>query len=182
MSLDHILLALLNQPASGYDLKKEFERGARHYWAADLAQIYPTLKKLESKGLLSSSPAGSDKGPPRRVYTRTVDGREELLSWLRQGPVMGKQRLPYLAQLEHLYELGDLNATFNFVTELRSHFAAFHRFLSEVALDDVTDMNDALFHEHLTLDFGVTGLAARVAWCDRTLERISERRGRQKAP
>jgi len=182
VSLEHILLALLVKPASGYDLKKEFDQGARHYWAADLAQIYPTLKKLESKGFLTSSPAGSDKGPPRRVYTRTDTGRDELLAWLRQGPVIGKQRLAYLAQLEHLYEVGDLDATHDFVSGLRKHFAAFHRFLSEVDLVDPDGMNDAQFHELLALQYGITICAARMAWCDEALDRIDKRRAETKTP
>lgn len=182
MSLDHILLALLVRPASGYDLKKEFDGGARHYWAADLAQIYPTLKKLESKGFLTSSPAESDKGPPRRVYTRTEQGRDELLAWLDQGPVMGKQRLPYLAQLEHFYEVGDLDATYNFVAVLRTHFAAFDRFLSEVEFIDPDEMNDAQFHELITLRYGIAVSAARVAWCDETLAQLDRRRTETEKP
>lgn len=182
MSLDHILLALLVKPASGYDLKKEFDQGARHYWAADLAQIYPTLKKLESKGLLTSKPAESDKGPPRRVYTRTAAGRDELIAWLGQGPVLGKQRMPYLAQLEHLYEVGDLDATYDFVTVLQNHFTAFHRFLSEVELVDPDDMNDAQFHELITLQYGIAVCAAREAWCDETLDRINKRRPQTETP
>jgi len=182
VSLDHILLALLAKPASGYDLKKEFDQGARHYWAAELAQIYPTLKKLETRGLLTSNPAGSDKGPPRRVYTRTKAGRSELLGWLKQGPLMGKQRLPYLAQLEHLYEADDLDATYNFVVQLRQHFATFGRFLSDVQLGDPEDMNDAQFHELITLQYGITACQARVAWCDESLDQIDNRRKRKETP
>jgi DNA-binding PadR family transcriptional regulator len=182
VSLGHILLALLVKPASGYDLKKEFDEGARHYWAADLAQIYPTLKKLEERGFLTSSPAESDKGPPRTVYTRTNAGRDELLAWLRQEPVMGKRRLAYLAQLEHLYEVGDLDTTHHFISVLRKRFVAMHQFLSEVDLGDPGDMNDAQFHELLAVQYGITTLAAQVAWCDASLDRIDKRRTEKETP
>lgn len=131
---------------------------------------------------MTSAGAPSTKGPPRRIYTRTADGRDELLAWLNQGPVMGKPRLAYLAQLEHLYEVGDLDATYDFVTDLRTQFASFHRFLSEVELDDPDDMNDAQFHELLTLQYGITTCAARVAWCDESLDRINQRRAESETP
>lgn len=182
MSLDHILLALLATPSSGYDLKKEFDEGARHYWAADLAQIYPTLKRLDEKGFVTVTDAPSRKGPPRRIYTRTRDGRAELLTWLQQGPVMGKQRLPYLAQLEHLYEVGDLDATHDFVSDLKTHFVALQRILTSAKVVDSDDVADAEFHELLTLRYGIAVCAARVAWCDESLDRIDRRRKKEAVP
>lgn len=173
MSLEHILLALLVEPSSGYDLKKRFDGGARFYWAAELSQIYPTLKRLEERGFLTSTGAPSDKGPRRRVYTRTESGREELLGWLGRGPVMSGQRLAYLAQLEHLYEIGDLAVTREFVVQLRDHFAGFHEFLSEFEIDDTSD---AGFHELLSMRHGLAVSAARVAWCDEALDLIDRRR------
>jgi len=78
MSLDHILLGLLREPASGYDLKDAFNETVAHFWSAELSQIYPTLKRLEERGLLRSRREPSPKGPDRRVYRLTGEGREEL--------------------------------------------------------------------------------------------------------
>jgi len=172
VSLEHILLALLVEPSSGYDLKKRFDGGARFYWAAELSQIYPTLKRLEERGFLTSTRAPSEKGPRRRVYTRTESGRDEMLDWLRQGPVISGQRLAYLAQLEHLYEIGDLAVTRQFVEQLREHFATFHEFLTDFELDDTSD---AGFHELLIMRHGLTMWAARVEWCDEALDLIDKR-------
>jgi PadR family transcriptional regulator AphA len=57
MSLDPILLGLLREPASGYDLKALLDHGIGHFWAAELSQIYPTLKRLEKDGFLTSRKA-----------------------------------------------------------------------------------------------------------------------------
>ena len=91
MSLENILLGMLDEPASGYDLKTEFSEGARHFWSAELSQIYPTLKKMELRGWLSSEVASSAKGPPRRVFRRTDAGRKQLLEWLRSGTADGNR-------------------------------------------------------------------------------------------
>ena len=50
MSLDHILLGLLREPATGYDLGNAFSENVRHFWSAELSQIYPALKRLEQRG------------------------------------------------------------------------------------------------------------------------------------
>lgn len=45
------------------------------------ATVYPTLKRLELKRLLSFRRRPSDLGPPRKVYSLTEEGRRELLAF-----------------------------------------------------------------------------------------------------
>ena len=68
MNLDSILLAMLTEPATGYELKTAFDQSASHFWPAELSQIYRTLKRLEEAGRLKSRSEPSDRGPDRRVY------------------------------------------------------------------------------------------------------------------
>ena len=91
MSLEHILLGLLREPASGYDLKAVLDNGIGHFWAAELSQVYPTLKRMEKQGHLRSRRAASKRGPGRIVYELTTSGRKELAAWLRVGDSQGKQ-------------------------------------------------------------------------------------------
>ncbi len=97
MNLDSILLAMLNEPTSGYDLKAAFDRTVNHFWPAELSQIYRTLKRLEKAGLLKSRRQPSDRGPDRRVYRRTAAGRKELRHQLLADPQFVDERLPYIA-------------------------------------------------------------------------------------
>ncbi len=182
MSLPHILLGLLREPASGYDLKAEFERGIRHFWSAELSQIYPTLKRMERQGWLSSDTAPSERGPDRRVYTRTDAGRQELLGWLRQGPKVGAERFAYLAQLAFMDELDDPRETLDFMRSLRGRLAAWRAELEAIetgAFATVPGFPYRLpaeaFHHHATLRMGLHTLAAKLAWCDETIARLERR-------
>lgn len=183
MSLDHILLGMLRTPASGYDIKRDFSAGARHFWSAELSQIYPALKKLEERGWLTSRLQPPAKGPPRRVYRRTDEGREELLRWLTSGPQMGTERFAYLAQLCFMHEIDDLEETGDFMLELRSRLIEFLALLQQ-AVSDCAGTNgerlDALnaedFHDYLAMRMGVRSLRAKVDWCDEALEHIERRR------
>lgn len=183
MSLDHILLGMLREPAAGYDLKKEFEGTGAHFWSAHLSQIYPTLGRMEERGWLDSRTEPSDRGPDRRVYRRTEAGERELARWLRAGPELDPPRLAYLGQLFHMGELEDLDATEAFLRELRGAFEARRSALesvewawSESCPDFPDGLSDEDFHAHATLRAGLRVLGARVAWCDETLERLDRRR------
>jgi PadR family transcriptional regulator AphA len=181
MNLEFILLGALSAPATGYDIKRLFDRVFSHFWAADAAQIYRTLKRLESKKLLKSVSTASDKGPDRRVYCRTRAGERALLGWLANGPVFGTERFTYLAQVFFLGQAADLSLSQRFLVGVRETIAArlgaLEAFEAEWsrapgypdALDDVR------FHRHLTLRMGLHKYRALIAWADESLARVRAR-------
>lgn len=182
MSLPHILLGLLREPASGYDLKDAFEREIRHFWSAELSQIYPTLKRMERKGWLTSRTEPSDRGPDRRVYSIAPAGREELRGWLASEPRVGAERFEYLAQLAFMDELDDDDATREFMVALRARLASWRAELEAIeaeigrAAPGFPDaMESRTFHKHVALRMGLHSLAGKLAWCDETLARLDRR-------
>jgi DNA-binding PadR family transcriptional regulator len=186
MSLDHILLGLLQRPASGYDLKAQFEEGARYVWSAELSQIYPALQKMQRRGWLRSRTVKSTKGPPRRVYERTPRGDAALHKWLRGEPILGTERFAYLAQLLFLGELGDLSQTLSFLQQLRAKLAAYARFLEGASAETLAgaspeELAEPAFHDWIAMQLGVKSLQAKVAWCDEAIGLIEKRLQREKS-
>ena len=183
MSLDHILLGLLRDPATGYDLKSAFSERIRHFWSAELSQIYPTLKRLEQRRMLRSRVEPSPRGPNRKVYSLTDEGREELERWLRGGPAVGTERFAYLAQLYFMDAIGDLRETRAFMMELRDHLARWLAQLESLeqeviaAHGDPERYGDTGFHRFATLRMGILSIGSKVAWCDETLTAIDRRLG-----
>ena len=182
MSLDHILLGLLREPATGYDLKNVFSETVRHFWSARLSQIYPTLKRLEQQQMLRSRREPSPRGPDRKVYTVTGKGRAALLAWLRSEPAVGTERFAYLAQLYFMDAVGDIHETRAFMSALRDHHSAWLAQLQAVEQDIVAShgdapehYSDAGFHHFAALRMGIHSLAAKVAWCEETLAAIDRR-------
>ncbi|MBY6205694.1 PadR family transcriptional regulator [Halomonas denitrificans] len=181
MSLPNILLGLLATPASGYDLKRRFEERERHYWSANLAQIYPTLKRMEADGLLESREEPSDKGPPRKVYRRTPAGTDALTAWLAEGPEVHSDRLSWLAQVGYLAHLPTEQQR-DFMQRLREAFVRHREELVQIECgwsssdprfpDALPD--DELFG-HFTLRLGLSKYQAIVDWCDECLERLDRR-------
>ncbi len=181
MSLKHILLGLLEEPNSGYDVKQYFNQVFKHFWAAELAQIYPALAKLEKDGLAGSEQQASDKGPTRRVYQRTTRGTRAHKQWLKNGPIVGKDRLPYLTQT---FFLGDIPAEdrLQFFRDLRAHFAAELVELRAVVThwsgedpgypDQMDEVSQA---QQFTLRLGLKKMVTNVEWCDECIAVIESR-------
>ncbi|MFM2304009.1 MAG: hypothetical protein RLZZ135_1419 [Cyanobacteriota bacterium] len=101
MSLVHVILGLLQQQErTGYDLKtKCFDDCIAHLWPADQAQIYRTLDKLESQGLITCIVEIQHDRPNRKVYRITAAGEAELTHWLQTHQPLPMLREPLLAQL-----------------------------------------------------------------------------------
>ncbi len=182
MSLRHVLLGMLIEPASGYDLRKSFEEGARHFWSARLSQIYPTLQGMERVGWLRSREEASEKGPVRRVYERTAEGTRALYDWLSDGPVVGQERFAYIGQLVFMGELGDLDRTAEFIKKLRERLegtlAALEgpaHLMRDAFEKDANALGVIEFHYLLSMEMGVRSLRAKVGWCEDCLDMIREK-------
>ncbi len=182
MGLDYILLGLLRQPASGYELKRIFDQSIGHFWAAELSQIYPTLKQLEKRGWLRARSVDSQRGPGKLVYRTTTAGRTALREWLESGPQLGDERFAYLAQVYFMDELGDDNKTLQFLLRLRESvrrkidtLRAIERRWAEEDPRYPDQLPAFDFHVHLTLRMGVLALAAKLKWCDESIRRTRVR-------
>ena len=185
MSLRHIMLGMLREPHSGYDLKKGFDRSLRNFWRAELSQIYPLLQKMDAEGLLTSKEDPSAVGPTRRVYKRTAKGRKELVSWLSDGPTVGTERIGYLGQVYFLAELNDDDDAVEFIQSLRDYMANWLDSLRAVEktwqADDPRypdDLPDEEFYAQLTLQMGLTKVSTNLEWCDQSIRRIRSRQSR----
>ncbi|MBT4497858.1 MAG: PadR family transcriptional regulator [Gemmatimonadetes bacterium] len=186
MSIEHVILGLLQKPLSGYDIKQHFDRMISHFWAAEQSQIYRTLKKLEQKGLLKSKVEPSERGPDRKVYSLTPAGRKSLQEWLRNEPIFGDERYAFVAQLCFMGELEDLGQTLSFVrqlkemqeetlAELQGCDAAFR----ECEPDYPDDLPHREYHFALTLDMGIALAKAKIRWCNQVIKRVEARLERE---
>jgi DNA-binding PadR family transcriptional regulator len=84
----YVVLGMVRLGArSGYEIKQMVELSIRFFWTISQVQIYPSLERLESAGLVKgrSEPQGKR---PKRVYEITTRGQEALRQWLSQPDPM----------------------------------------------------------------------------------------------
>ncbi|MDA8016841.1 MAG: PadR family transcriptional regulator [Thermoanaerobaculia bacterium] len=85
-NLELALLGLIQQePRAGYDLCKIFETTPMGHYSSSPGAIYPALKRLENRELLAGTVERAGSMRPRRVYSLTPSGLEELEAWASQA-------------------------------------------------------------------------------------------------
>ena len=111
MDVKTVCLGMLTDgPASGYDLKKQFESTFAHFFAAGYGSIYPALSSLAEQGLVSCEEIPQEGRPDRKVYEITGDGHAFLLEALQNPCPCHKVRSEFLATMcfAHLMRSEDI--------------------------------------------------------------------------
>ncbi len=97
--LEFVLLGfLMYMPMSGYQMKQTMANTTANFLDASFGSIYPALKRLEGKALVT----GEDRvegGKFIRRYSMTQSGREAFLDWLRQPAEVTRASNNHLAKL-----------------------------------------------------------------------------------
>ncbi len=84
MELDNVLLGLirLHQGVTGYELNRIIRESTGYLMSASLSHIYPALKRLNDKGLVTFVDSPMKNRPTKKIYHITPAGDEELQNWL----------------------------------------------------------------------------------------------------
>jgi PadR family transcriptional regulator, regulatory protein AphA len=100
MSIEFAILGLLSwSPLSGYDLKKMFVDSVALYWSGNNNEIYKALVELHKNGLVTRETQYQENRPPRKVYSITEKGLEELRKWVLTDPKVAHIKHTFLIQL-----------------------------------------------------------------------------------
>lgn len=163
---------LAQEPGSGYDLLRHFEKSMANVWPATQSQLYGELNKLADAGLIEVS----DRGPRgRKEYRITEAGREQLRRW-----VMNPQDDPPFrsAALLRVFLLGEIPRA-----QAREHMVAMAEHAdAEVkrleALRDSIDWRDheGLFFGRAALEYGLRLNAMQAEWARWVVQAIDKRR------
>ncbi len=139
MDVKTVCLGMLTGgPASGYDLKKQFESSFAHFFAAGYGSIYPALSWLSENGLLECEEIPQEGKPDRKVYQITAEGRQFLLEALRNPSPCHKVRSEFLATMcfAHLMRPQDIETVLNNrLADIARYQAMFKEFETEEMAD-----------------------------------------------
>ena len=163
---------LAQQPGSGYDLLKRFEKSMANVWPATQSQLYGELNKLADAGLIEVT----DIGPRgRKEYRITPAGRAELQRW-----VMSPEDDPPFrdASLLRVFLLGEIAPE-----QARRHMVAVAEHAdSEVKrLEELRDSidwtdGDSLFFGRAALEYGLRSHAMEADWARWVVGELDRRR------
>ncbi len=87
MSLRYAVLGIIqNKPQHGYEIKQAIEESFGDMWNVSYGQLYPTLKNLTEKGLVTKHREQGQKSLEKNVYQITEQGRQSLAKWMSEIP------------------------------------------------------------------------------------------------
>src|SRR6478752_3463756 len=173
MSLRIAALGLLAQePGSGYDLLKRFEKSMANVWPATQSQLYGELNKLADAGLIEVSDAGP-RG--RKEYRVTASGRAELVRWITNPQDDPAVRRPGVLRVFLLGEVSD-DVAREYVTTF-SERAASDLKRYEHLRDSVPWQDDdgGDFYARAALEYGIQNAAMEERWAHWLINAIDER-------
>jgi PadR family transcriptional regulator AphA len=171
----YIILGLLShEPLTGYDLRQIAERSIGNFWTdLSFGQIYPTLRALERKGLVSKTVEVDEGRPLRKVYSITQEGREELWKWLLEPADIEIFKLDILLKLYFGASIGvehSIKKIEEFINRNETtleRYAAFEKSLKS----SVHQSKDHKFFL-LTLEYGQYITMAQLHWARHALETL----------
>lgn len=158
MDVKHLCLGVLTiKDATGYDIKKFFERGFRHFFVAGYGSIYPALAELHKEGLVECREMAQDKLPDKKVYSITSAGRAAFETALLGTEPRHKVRSEFLVLMYFAHMLPPEHVGLLISKRMQE---------MEKMLDGLEQYSDAResFPDHpgiaFTVEFGQTMLAA----------------------
>src|ERR1700742_781064 len=163
VSLRIAALGLLAQePGSGYDLLKHFEKSMANVWPATQSQLYGELNKLADAGLIEVS----DIGPRGRKEYRVTDaGRAELRRWVTNPQDDPPFRSAGLLRVFLLGEVPPEQARHQVLAMAEDADAEVER-LEELRDSIEWDGDDGLFYGRAALEYGLRMNAMQAEWAN----------------
>lgn len=182
MSLPHTILGFLSLgQMTGYDLKKYMDNSTQFFWHAELSQIYPVLKQLETKGLVQAATVSQEGKPDKKIYSITEAGREALIVWLSEpldetpptkSPVLLK--LFFLEALDKEDVLSQMRCQLEAQrARLKRYQQETRRYIQEAAQASGLTQRRVLWE--LVRQYGELQTQASIQWLENAIQTVDEK-------
>jgi DNA-binding PadR family transcriptional regulator len=178
VALEHaILVSLLEQPGSGYELARRFERSIGRFWTATHQQIYRVLRRMEVDGWVIAEEVDQNGRPDKRCYSVVGAGRDVLADWLR-APVHPEVVRHELAVKVRGAAFTDAAGRTALVAEVERYRATHEATLARYLAGERRDFSDPGAHDdqqrlqHVVLRGGITYEQTVLAWLDDVLDTL----------
>lgn len=166
---DNIIIGMvLHESLTGYDIKKEIEISVGNFYKVSYGSLYPALKKLTDKGLLTMREEAQG-GRVKKYYTATDLGRKEFMAWLESSTMDSNTGSDAL--MIKLYFIGELpkDVRNQQLLECEMHCRMMQRQLEEIEKEvkkeqENGEMNDVEYFKVSTLYFGLNNIHNIIKW------------------
>lgn len=173
---DYAVLGMLAiEPMSGYEIRNCMQESTSSFWSESYGQIYPTLARLKTQGLVTFKTAKTRKKTDKKIYQLTKKGRDELKNWLYLAPEKRMVRNELMLKL-FLGANIHSNANLEHVKAERYHAQMELNKLSAIKMQlaEAYPNSDHFPYWMLTMDYGIEMTSAKLRWCNVVIEALEK--------
>lgn len=172
------LLGLVSiRPMYGYEIGHHFDRALSPFWTVPRTQIYPKLRELEERGLVTSSHVVQEAKPNRRVYAITDEGLRRLRAWL-SGPIRWPEMKHWLLAKLFLGNLLPPEEMLALLTDYRERISRWRDELREIHAKFEPSVKGeygkSAFFQILSLEHLIELAQLEISGTERAIEAIEE--------
>lgn len=169
--LEYIVLGIVNyEDMTGYDIKKYIESGIRVFYKASFGSLYPILKKLAIKGLVTMYESNNG-GRNKNYYHITEEGKSVFENWLKTPIMMDDGNGTQLVKI-YFYDLLPEDKCRELLTKYRENNVKYLKGLHELEEQYVNARNkDCYYYKLSVLYYGIRVIQETIKWCDDIIER-----------
>ncbi len=168
-----VLGCLSIRPMSAYEIKQFIARSVSYFWSESEAQLYPTLKQLSEKGLVSFHEEKAAKAGTKKVYALTELGQQALAEWLQSKNDREVHRNEMLLKVffgnnqpsEVSVQL--LETTLQEAEEVYQALSEFRQNIAEFGISE-----QRMPFVEMSMDYGLVMLKAEADWCRQSIQKL----------
>ncbi|MGB5961983.1 MAG: PadR family transcriptional regulator [Coleofasciculaceae cyanobacterium] len=173
MAIAHaILVSLINTPASGYELAKQFEASVGFFWKATYQQIYRELTKLEDLGWIIAEVIAQETRPDKKLYTVTELGRLQLIEWMTRTcePAVIKDDLLVKIFAGYLIPEQKLIKEIEHHRQIHAEKLKAYQDIEQQCFANPQTLTHQQKYQYLTLRKGIGYETDWINWCEEAIE------------
>lgn len=172
-----ITLALLGEgQKSGYDLKRTIDERLEGLVDMTSGTIYYTLKRLEARGLVRSTRSRQSRGPERRIYRLTSNGKRGLGELLRQVMV---QPIRLFSPFDMALYFTPLISSDTLVRAMDQHLEELHSGLERLHHLEEKHPGRWPFHFYYLKEKAIEDIQLQERWYQRMKRKVEEKSRRE---
>ncbi|AFY75267.1 putative transcriptional regulator [Synechococcus sp. PCC 7502] len=172
MSLAYaILVSLICEPKSGYDLAKQFDGTVGFFWQATHQQIYRELTKLEQQNWIVAEAIAQEGRPDKKIFSVNDLGLSHLKTWLLQSSEVATVKDEFLLKIYAGYLIPEEAIAQQIQThrQLHQQQLEIYRAIERNFFSSSQDCPKESRFAYLTLRRGINFEKGWIDWCDETL-------------
>lgn len=177
MAIAHaILVSLVDNPASGYELAKKFEASVGFFWKATYQQIYRELTKLEDLGWITAEVISQETRPDKKLYSVTELGLQQLIEWMniKSEPAAIKDDLLVKIFAGYLIPEQTIVEELKHHSQLHSQKLKTYQSIEQQYFQNPQALPQDQKFRYLTLRKGIGYEQDWITWCDEAIKLLKQ--------